>query len=435
MRPRRIIAALLLLVASLAAAQTTVGKGQTVRRHREQASESAALVRAEAALDKKDYVTAEKTLRDLVAQDAGNYRAWFDLGYLCTAAGRQAEAIEAYRKSVAAKPDVFESNLNLGLMLVRTNDPEAETYLRAATRLKPSGNPEQGVARAWLSLGHVLTKKDPQQAIDAFSEAAKLQPKDSEPHLASAIVLEQQGDSDGAAKEYRQAAALDPKSTEAVAGLANVYMKAKRLPEAEAALRQYLALAPGNATAHVQLGRVLAAEGKNDEALAELETGLKAAPGDSDAIREIAALYDAGKKYDQAAAQYRVLAEKSPNDPELHRALGAALLHAHKPAEAQSELLAAIKLKPDFADAYSDLALAAADNNDYPLAIKALDARAKYLPENPGTYFLRATAYDHLRDYRRAAENYHQFLAVANGRYPDEEWKARHRLIAIEPKK
>jgi hypothetical protein len=64
-----------------------------------------------------------------------------------------------------------------------------------------------------------------------------------------------------------------------------------------------------------------------------------------------------------------------------------------------------------------------------------LEARAKFLPEAPGTYFLRATAYDSLRDYPHAAENYHQFLETAKGRFPDEEWKARHRLIAIEPKK
>jgi hypothetical protein len=69
------------------------------------------------------------------------------------------------------------------------------------------------------------------------------------------------------------------------------------------------------------------------------------------------------------------------------------------------------------------------------LAIKALDARDKFLPQIPIGYFLRATAYDHLRDYKQASENYHRFLEVANGQFSDQEWQARHRLIAIEPKK
>jgi hypothetical protein len=50
-------------------------------------------------------------------------------------------------------------------------------------------------------------------------------------------------------------------------------------------------------------------------------------------------------------------------------------------------------------------------------------------------FFLRASAYDHLRDYKLAAVDYHHFLDVAGGKYPDQEWQATHRLIAIEPKK
>jgi len=84
------------------------------------------------------------------------------------------------------------------------------------------------------------------------------------------------------------------------------------------------------------------------------------------------------------------------------------------------------------ADAYGDLAVASSANKQYDLTLKALDVRTKLLADNPGTFFLRATALDHLRRYPEATQNYRQFLAAANGKYPDEEWKARHRLIAIQ---
>jgi len=125
----------------------------------------------------------------------------------------------------------------------------------------------------------------------------------------------------------------------------------------------------------------------------------------------------------------------NPNDAELHDGLGVVFLKQRKFPEAQQELLIAVKIKPDFGAAYGDLAAAADENKNYELAIKAADARAKFLPEIPVSYFLRATAYDHLRDYKMAAQQYHRFLEVANGEYPDQEWQARHRLIAIEPKK
>jgi hypothetical protein len=67
--------------------------------------------------------------------------------------------------------------------------------------------------------------------------------------------------------------------------------------------------------------------------------------------------------------------------------------------------------------------------------IRALDARAKLLQETADTYFFRASAYDHLKDVKKAVANYHLFLQTANGKYPDQEWQAKHRLIALEPKR
>jgi len=103
--------------------------------------------------------------------------------------------------------------------------------------------------------------------------------------------------------------------------------------------------------------------------------------------------------------------------------------------DAQEEFLTATNLKPDSASAWASLAAAANENQNYPLALRALDERAKLAGENPGSYFLRATAYDHLHDRKQASTYYHLFLDSANGQYPDQEWQARHRLVAIEPKK
>ncbi len=77
------------------------------------------LIQAESAIEKQDYATAEPLLKKVVANDPDNYAAWFDLGFLYNALGKTDDSIAAYRKSVAAKPGVFESNLNLGLMLVK----------------------------------------------------------------------------------------------------------------------------------------------------------------------------------------------------------------------------------------------------------------------------------------------------------------------------
>jgi len=56
----------------------------------------------------------------VTVKDPTNYLAWFDLGFVQSALGKTDDSIAAYRKSVATKPDVFESNLNLGVMLAKT---------------------------------------------------------------------------------------------------------------------------------------------------------------------------------------------------------------------------------------------------------------------------------------------------------------------------
>src|SRR5258708_38196548 len=98
------------------------------------------------------------------------------------------------------------------------------------------------------------------------------------------------------------------------------------------------------------------------------------------------------------------------NEAELHRRLGETLLPQKKFPEAQQEFLDAVKLKPDSGEAYGGLAFAAGENKNYPLVIRALDARAKLLPDVSITYFMRASTYDHLRDFMNASASYHLFI-------------------------
>jgi tetratricopeptide (TPR) repeat protein len=437
-KPFLLIAALVALAACLSArAQESK---PTIRHHRvaetvPDDSTSPEVEQAEAAMQKNDFAAAEPLLQKAVAAKPDDYRAWFDLGYVYNATNRLPEAIEAYRKSVAAKPDVFESNLNLGLLLARQgNNAEAAKWLKAATQLKPTAHPDETLARAWQSLGRVEESLDPPQALAAYTESAKLAPESPEPHLAAAVLLEKQNNLDAAAREYQTATELDPKSQVAVSGLVNVDIKQKKYPEAEAGLRRLLAADPQNSNARVQLGRLLADDGKNEEAAQELQKGLQADSNDGRAALELGTLYVKADKYAEAEQQLRIAVKSMPKDAEAHYALGSLLMHVRKFPESQQELLVAVQLKPDLADAYGNLAVVAAENKDYQLTLKALDYRAKFLPESPATYFLRATTFDNLKAVPQAVEYYQRFLAADAGKLPDQEWQARHRLIALDPK-
>jgi Flp pilus assembly protein TadD len=423
-----------LAAGSFAFAQTHT----TIRHYKERIEEqNPEITQAEVAIEKKDFAAAESLLRKALEKDPNNYQALFDLGFVLNGLTRTEESISVYRKSVAAKSDVFESNLNLGLMLARSSNPEAENFLRAATNLTPTNHVEEGRARAWLALAHLAENKKPEEALQDYRKAADLIPKDPEPHLFAGALYERQKQFSDAEAEYKQALALDPRSSEAAVALANIYMKSNRLAEAEPLLRRLAAeQRPEDESVHLQLARVLDAENKKDDAIAELQIALKLAPSDVDAQREISALYASAGKNDLAEAAYRTLLAAQQNDPELHRGLGKALLLQKKFPEAQREFLVALRLKRDSPDVYVDLAFAANENKNYELVVRALNGRSMLNAELPPIcFFLRASAYDHLHDYKQAALDYHHFLDVGKGKYPDQEWQATHRLIAIDPKR
>lgn len=423
-RPARLIAMLLLVSSALSAQKVAPHIPVT----------ESAIVRAENAMDQQKWQEAETTLRKLVAANAKDARAWFDLGYVMHAQQNYREAIVAYRGAVAAQPESFECNLNLGMMLAHENLPDASKYLEQATRLKPTGqHPQESLAHAWAALAQVQGASDMKAALDSWSHAVDLAPADSSNRLAFGTALEQSGDTAAAEREFRKANELQPSSTDALAALSNLYMRAKRLPEAEETLRRLVAAAPQDENGHLQLGRVLSAESHDTEAAAELQKALALRADDWEALRELAFVQERNKQYTEGEKNYRTLLAHFPNDAELHNGLGSVLLPQLKYAEAENEFIQCVRMKPDWGVAYGQLALAAAGNKDYELAIKALDARKKLLPEPPSSLFLRATYYDHLRRFSEAVENYKAFLATSNGQFPDEEWKARHRLIAIEP--
>ncbi|HET9285024.1 MAG TPA: tetratricopeptide repeat protein [Candidatus Angelobacter sp.] len=386
---------------------------------------------AEDLLQKQQYQLAEEKLQALVSKQNDNPQAWFDLGFAQGRLGQTADSITSYRKAAELSPKWFEAQQNLGLALAKSGDlPSAAAALKIAVALKPIAGGQQALSRAWLSLAQVTEESQPQEALAAYQKSFELDPANSEAQLGVAKLTQRAGNSAAAEQEYLKLAESGDK--ESVGRLISLYIQQKRYADAETWLRKYMAANPGNMAAQIQLGKLLAAEGKTQDAIAALEPAYNSAP-DPTLARELAALYLDAKQYDGVAKLLQGLVAQNPADAQLHLDYGQALVHLHKYPEAQTELLKALQQNSRLIDGYFDLAYSAQQNKNYELVIRVLDARAKLQPETPGTYFLRATAYDSLRMYKPAAENYKHFLAVAAGKFPDQEFQARHRLKAILP--
>lgn len=383
------------------------------------------LLQAEQALAKRDYATAEPLLLALTRENPQDFRSWYDLGYVYAQTNRVEQAIAAFKKSIALDHSIAQTQSALGTLLLSLDrHAEAVPYLRRATELQPT-------FAAWMALGNAQEKASPAEAIAAYGKAATLDAGSPAPHLRAGIVHERLQHWADAEREYLAAQKIRP-SSEALAGLVNVYRATDRSDDAENALRRYLEVAPTDGPGHLLLGRLLAARGQKEEAAREFAAAAQAS-SDPATLKALASELAAEKQHAPALSLYRRLLELTPDDADAHYRIGAVLSSSGNFAEAEQHFLHALKLDSKLTDAYGSLAVAASKNDHHELAVRALDARAKLAPETAATYFLRATSYDHLKQYPLAAENYRQFLQVANGSSPDQEWQARHRLIAIQP--
>jgi tetratricopeptide (TPR) repeat protein len=424
---KAIAAALLASLALPALAQTRPSH----KSHPQATTAGDALKDAESLLQKQQYSQAEEKLQTIITQQAQNPQAWFDLGFAQSHQSKTAEAVVSYKKAAQLDSKWFEAQQNLGLALAKSGDlPAAAAALKIAVTLKPTVGGQQALASAWLSLAQVTEEGQPQEALAAYQKAAELDPANSEAQLGAARMTERSGNSAAAEQQYLKLA--EAGNNDSIERLIGLYLKQKRIADAETWLHKYISANPQSTAAQLQLGKLQGAEGKTQEAIATLEPLYKTSP-DPKLARDLASLYLENKQYPAAADILRPLIAHSPNDAQLHFDYGTALMHQLKYLEAQTVLLKAVQLKPDLVEAYSDLAYAAEQNKNYELTLRALNARAKLQPETPATYFLRATAYDNLRMYKPAAANYKLFLGVAAGKFPDQEFQARHRLKAILP--
>jgi tetratricopeptide (TPR) repeat protein len=393
------------------------------------------LAEAEGLLQKQQYAEAEQKLTALLSEQAENPQAWFDLGFAQSHLNKTGEAVASYRKAAGLSPKWFEANLNLGVALAKSNDYAAATpVLQHAVTLKPTAGGNKAISKAWQSLAQVLEKTDAKAAAAAYDKAVELDPSQAELTLDAGRVLQSVNDLPGAEEHFKKSA--DSGDAQGMVMLINLLSGQKRYTEAEGWLTKYVAKNPQDSKARLQLGKFLASQGKSEEAIAVLQNQYQRngqPTGNPEIDRELAELYLQTKQYAQAEPLFRGLSQTTTTDPDLHFGLGVAVLHQLKYAEAEREFIQTVKLKPNYGEAYGYLADAARENKHYELAIRALDARAKFLPEDARSYFIRATSFDNLHMFKPAAENYKKFLAIAAGKFPDQEFQARHRLKAIQP--
>lgn len=410
-------------------------------RERTAAEKSAEQIEAaEAALDHGEFAKAEGLLKTLAVSHPKDARVQYDLGFAAERNADEPTAAAAYRAAIAADGSMAEPHLALGLLEARGGkDADARAELAVVSQMQ--NIPPELKARALRAMARLDAASAPSVAADELSRAIQLTGETADDTALSAELAARLGDSADAAAAYRKALAADPGNVDAAVGLATALQHAHKQVEAQAVLTDALAAHPDDARLLTRQAALYADQGQLDKAQPLLEELHGVRPQDEAVTRMLAKAYDLNGASAKAEPLDRALVAAHPDDPQLLDDLGGVLVKQMKYDEAEADFRKAVAMRAAFhddkawAECAGHLAFAASRAHHPELSLQALAARATVLANSPSSLFLEAIAHDALRQNKEAVMAYRAFLAAAAGKYPDEEFEARHRLIALEHQK
>ena len=370
------------------------------------------------ALDHQQFAQAEQIFSKLAAQDPKDYTAFFNLALAESGLQKPDDAISHYRKVLELKPNLFEAELNLGILYLRKKqNAEAVPLLQDAVKQKPDQpRPKRHLADALLASGKAA------EAGDLYKQALEKDPKLAAAELGLGQSLLAQGALDEAAPHFRQAATLDANLKSYLMQLATAFEKANRPADAVPLLQEF----PSDVAAHEELGRLYLSLNRPADAVAEFSQSVAVSPTPANQLA-LATAYLKNNQPDLAAPILEQALASSPNDYELRMVVGRLRRDRHNYVEAAREFTVAARIKPDSVEAWNEAAAAFVLSAQYPEALTALDKVHSLNGDTPGDLYYRAVVYDKLHQIKQALASYEQFLQSSSGKFPDQEFIARQR--------
>lgn len=379
------------------------------------------------ALDASKPAEAEVLFLRAVAADAKDYSAHFNLAFAQSMQNKDAEAVGSYRRVLELKPGLYEAELNLGILLLRQKlAKDAAIVLESAARQKPDQyRPNYYLGEALIEVNRGA------EAETAYRRALEINPKSPEAAQGVGQALLNQGKTAEGAPFIEMAAGMDPNFQPALLHLASVYEADKNFEAAIAMYRRF----PSDTAARERLGELLIATGKAGSAIPELEAAVKASPTVAN-LTALATAYLQNKQPEKCQPVMDAALRLEPNNGELRVLYGRLLRDLRKFDLAANQFALAAKLDPKSADAWADLAMVTVMMERYDVALPALDRVKQLGAEKPGHKYLRAITLDKVKQNRQQAklalDAYQDFLNVAGGKFPDEEFKARQRMKILD---
>jgi tetratricopeptide (TPR) repeat protein len=315
-------------------------------------------------------------LRNVISAAPTFARGHQALGKALLQDGKMTEAITELQEAVRLDPQSGESHYQLGLALARagrkdegTTEVQKGRELSAADDRNQNANLDINEGRTALEQGEL------EQAATKFQHAIKLQPDSSDAHRYLGVVLEKQGDTQGASDAYRKALELnqgdvsarqhldiltkaapvdDPERVTEFEG----YIKDSRFKEVEPLLAAYVEQRPKSSWGWYALGYSRFAQQKIGTSIQALATSLQLDVKNAEAHKILGRDLMLIGRFDAAQIEFEQGINYSPESAEMHYNLGKLFSMQDNWAPARKQFEEARQIDPNYVENLDALGMA-----------------------------------------------------------------------------
>ncbi len=307
------------------------------------------LLRGIAELDRKQYVSAERYLKQAIERGPNNAAAYVQLGNLKMAQNQVGEAQKAYQQALDLDPNSTDALGGVAnVSLVQKQPDKAIAKIREQLGKYPNNSGFH------VMLGDQLQSenKDLGGAEAEYKRAAELNKNNVDALLKLGLVQKARGDEDTALHTYLDAAENNPKQYTFYILAGGIYENKQDWERAKQMYQKALALQPDDGVTSNNLAYVMLQQGGNLEvAYAMAQTARRQLPDNPSSADTLGwALYQK-HVYGTAIGLFQEAVKKDPENAVYNYHLGMAYAKNGQAAQARVQLDRVVKFKPNSTEA------------------------------------------------------------------------------------
>jgi tetratricopeptide (TPR) repeat protein len=348
-------------------------------------------------------------LRQEQPNNPDTHLAW--AGYYA-ADNKLGSALQEMQKAIDADPNRSDSYLDLALLQVRAKlpDQQAENSLRKAAEMGPKN------MNAQLALGaFYMSRNRLPEAEQQFKHAIDVDPKDPAPRADYVRLLTAEGKKSDAENYLKQAKKDFPDNSDGYRMLGDFYFANGDLDKATVEYGSLYSDHPKDPQVKKNYVQLLILKNRLDEATKLNNEILKANPREADALVYRGQIQIRQGDVGGAVDSLQQAIKNDSNNAVAHYHLGLAFDMQHNEAQAESELRAAVGLRPDLTDAQRALATLELQRGDFDALTQTSQQIIASAPNSPDGYLIRAMANMNRQKYSDAELDMRKAAEIAPG--------------------